>query len=170
VGTIEELLGRKSSGSGLESREYGRRGLSCCPRGTCYPQKLAPTSPTSGGRSVGIVRSRTQATEFSFLVYLNTWPGDLLRWPRDTLYQQKLALASLTSCGRSVGIVRSRTLATEFFFSLSQHMARNSTRNLSSTKQNVTSGTKRTSLTRWKHRASLTGSKTRTALMEYSSC
>jgi hypothetical protein len=28
-----------------------------------YPQKLALTSPTSGGRSVGIVRSRTKATE-----------------------------------------------------------------------------------------------------------
>jgi hypothetical protein len=26
-----------------------------------YPQKLALTSPTSGGRSVGIVRSRTKA-------------------------------------------------------------------------------------------------------------
>jgi hypothetical protein len=25
VSTIEELLGRKSSGSGLETREYGRR-------------------------------------------------------------------------------------------------------------------------------------------------
>jgi hypothetical protein len=31
-----------------------------------YPQKLALTSSTSGGRSVGIVRSQTQATEFSF--------------------------------------------------------------------------------------------------------
>jgi hypothetical protein len=30
-----------------------------------YPQKLALTSPTSGGRSVGIVLSRTQATELS---------------------------------------------------------------------------------------------------------
>jgi hypothetical protein len=29
-----------------------------------YPQKLALTSATTGGRSVGIVRSRTQATEF----------------------------------------------------------------------------------------------------------
>jgi hypothetical protein len=28
-----------------------------------YPQKLALTSPTSGGRSVGIVRSWTEATE-----------------------------------------------------------------------------------------------------------
>ena len=33
-----------------------------------YPQKLAITSPTGGGRSVGIVCSRTKATEFS-LVY-----------------------------------------------------------------------------------------------------
>jgi hypothetical protein len=33
-----------------------------------YPQKLALTSPTGGSRSVGIVRSRTKATEFSFLV------------------------------------------------------------------------------------------------------
>jgi len=29
-----------------------------------YPQKLALTSPTGGGRSVGMVRSRTKATEF----------------------------------------------------------------------------------------------------------
>jgi len=28
-----------------------------------YPQKLALTSPTGGGRSVGIVRPRTKATE-----------------------------------------------------------------------------------------------------------
>jgi len=34
-----------------------------------YPLKLALTSPTGGGRSVGIVRSRTKATEFS-LVYM----------------------------------------------------------------------------------------------------
>jgi len=31
-----------------------------------YLQKLALTSPTGGGRSVGMVRSRTKATEFSF--------------------------------------------------------------------------------------------------------
>ena len=30
-----------------------------------YLQKLALSSPTGGGRSVGIVRSRTKATEFS---------------------------------------------------------------------------------------------------------
>jgi len=33
-----------------------------------YPQKLALTSPTGGGRSVGIVRSRTKATEFSLYI------------------------------------------------------------------------------------------------------
>jgi hypothetical protein len=32
-----------------------------------YPQKLALTSPTGGGRSVGIVRSRTKAMEFSLV-------------------------------------------------------------------------------------------------------
>jgi hypothetical protein len=62
--TIEELLGRKSKGSGQEIREYCRRDPSCWPHGTIYPQKLAPTSPTSGGCSVGIIGLRTQATEF----------------------------------------------------------------------------------------------------------
>jgi hypothetical protein len=37
------------------------------PRDTFYPHKLAITSPTSGGRSVGIVRSRTQTMEFFFI-------------------------------------------------------------------------------------------------------
>jgi hypothetical protein len=67
VSTIEELLGRKSSGSGLENRDYGRRDPSRWPRGTLYPQKLALTSPTSSGPSVCIVRSRTQVTEFSLV-------------------------------------------------------------------------------------------------------
>jgi hypothetical protein len=47
VNTIEELLGRKSSGSCLESRHYCHRDPSSYPRGTLYPQKLALTSPTS---------------------------------------------------------------------------------------------------------------------------
>jgi hypothetical protein len=64
MSTIEELLERKGSGSGPENRDYGSRDPSRWPRGTLYPQKLALTSPTSGGRSLGIVRSRTQATEF----------------------------------------------------------------------------------------------------------
>ena len=42
-------------------------GIRCADHVTpLYPQKLALTSPTGGGRSVGIIRSRTKATEFSF--------------------------------------------------------------------------------------------------------
>jgi len=36
-----------------------------------YPQKLALTSPTGGGRSVGIVRSRTKATEYIHFLHNN---------------------------------------------------------------------------------------------------
>jgi hypothetical protein len=50
MSTIEELLGRNSSSSGLENRKYGRRDLSRWPRGTLCPLKLLLTSPTSGGR------------------------------------------------------------------------------------------------------------------------
>jgi hypothetical protein len=67
VSTSEELLGIKSRGFGLESQEYGHRYPSRWPRGTLYPQKLALTSRTSGGRSVGIVRSRTEAMDFSLV-------------------------------------------------------------------------------------------------------
>jgi hypothetical protein len=52
VNTTEELLRRKSSGSGLEIREYGRRDPSRWPSGTLYPQKL--TLP----RSSSIVLTR----------------------------------------------------------------------------------------------------------------
>ena len=38
-----------------------------------YPQKLALTSPTGGGRSVGIVRSRTKATEFSLEFFTSSY-------------------------------------------------------------------------------------------------
>jgi hypothetical protein len=48
------------------NRENCRRDPSRWPRGTLYPQKLALTSSTTGGLSVGTVRSRTQTTEFFF--------------------------------------------------------------------------------------------------------
>jgi hypothetical protein len=51
VSTTEELLGRKSSGFGLENRDYRHRGSSALTMR--YPsnlQELALTSPTSGGR------------------------------------------------------------------------------------------------------------------------
>jgi hypothetical protein len=75
VSTIEELLGRKNSGSGLERREYDHGGPLHWPCDTPYSQKLILTSPTSGGRSVGIVRSRSEDTElFLLLLLLNKLP------------------------------------------------------------------------------------------------
>jgi hypothetical protein len=53
----------KSSGPCLENREYGHMDQSRWPRGILYPQKLAITSPTSGGRLVCIVHLRTQTME-----------------------------------------------------------------------------------------------------------
>jgi hypothetical protein len=69
VSTTEKLRGRKSSASGLENGITAggiRRADYAIP---LYPQKLALTSLTSDGRSVGTVRSRAKATEFvcSFL-------------------------------------------------------------------------------------------------------
>jgi hypothetical protein len=55
-------------------RKYGRGDPLRWPRDTLYPQKLALTSRTSGGRSVGIVHLQTKATEFVlfFLIYAGT--------------------------------------------------------------------------------------------------
>jgi hypothetical protein len=64
VNTAEELLGRKSSGSCLENRDYGVGDPPHWLRNTLYPQQLALTSPTGDCRSVGVVLSRTQATGF----------------------------------------------------------------------------------------------------------
>jgi hypothetical protein len=95
VSTVEELLLRKSSGSGLESRDYGRWDPSHWPRGTLYPQKFALTSPTSGGLSVDTVRSRTKATEL-FSPRLTLWCPFFLSCAIDTfLLRYTLLVASL---------------------------------------------------------------------------
>jgi hypothetical protein len=61
---IEELLGRNSSSSSLENREYSSGDPLHWPRDTLYPQKLPLTSLKSDGRSVGIVCLRTRVTEW----------------------------------------------------------------------------------------------------------
>jgi hypothetical protein len=61
---IEELLEE-----GLEIQEQGREDPLCWPCDTLYLRKLALTSPTSGGHSVGIVHSGIKATVF-FSVYM----------------------------------------------------------------------------------------------------
>jgi hypothetical protein len=66
VSTTEELLDRKvaapvqvseNTAAGIRREDYST---------PLYPQKLELTSAISGGRSVGIFRSRTKATEFIF--------------------------------------------------------------------------------------------------------
>jgi hypothetical protein len=84
----------KSSGSCLENREYGWRDPSRWPRGTLYPHKLAIASPTSGGRSVGIVRSRTQAMEFFFFFFYHCkyWIHILPIWNSGKIYHKYFAV------------------------------------------------------------------------------
>jgi hypothetical protein len=64
MSTIEELLGRNNSGSGLENRWFVHGDPSCWPCDTMYRQKLALTSLTSSGCLASIVLSQTEATEF----------------------------------------------------------------------------------------------------------
>jgi hypothetical protein len=66
MSTIEELRERKSSCFGLENPDYGRRGFA-----TLCQQRLALTLLTSGGSSVGIVRSQTKDTEFIVIILNN---------------------------------------------------------------------------------------------------
>jgi hypothetical protein len=76
----EDCLSRTRKGQTHRDRKSQR------PRGTFYPHKLAITSPTSGGRSVGIIRSRTQTMEFvcdngvswpTWRYYCSTFPEEL---------------------------------------------------------------------------------------------
>jgi len=68
--SIEELLEWKSSGSRYRKQRSTAVGTRCAEHVTpLYPQKLALTSPTGGGRYVGIVRVRTKATEFFLVMF-----------------------------------------------------------------------------------------------------
>jgi hypothetical protein len=80
VSIIEELLERKVAAPVYKTENTAVRILHA-DRVAPSPQKLALTSPTSGGRSVGIVRSRTQTTEFVLFVCLFSQSnGLLLEW------------------------------------------------------------------------------------------
>jgi hypothetical protein len=67
VSIIEGLLGGNSTSCGLQ---YGRGDPLRWPWDTICPQNLVLTSPTSGGRFVGVFRSLTKATKclYSFFI------------------------------------------------------------------------------------------------------
>ena len=62
---------KKSSGSRSRKQRLTAVGTRCPDHVTpLYPQKLALTSPTGGGHSVGIVRVRTKAMELYEMKFL----------------------------------------------------------------------------------------------------
>jgi hypothetical protein len=61
VNTIEELLERKSSGSGQENRDYDRRDPTCWPRNTPLSAEVVTNLADKRWRSVAIVLSRIKA-------------------------------------------------------------------------------------------------------------
>jgi hypothetical protein len=76
-------------------------GIRCADHVTpLYPQKLALTSPTSGGRSVGIVRSRAKDTEFSLglNLYIVSVSGKLYM----SLYDMIIMTCSTSHCLETV--------------------------------------------------------------------
>jgi hypothetical protein len=60
-----------------------------------YPQKLALTSLTGGGLSVGIVRSRTKAMEFSLVLDFTYVPKDEV-WPENQKHKQQYEISRET--------------------------------------------------------------------------
>ena len=73
-------MNKKVAAPGLENRRLTAVGTRCADHVTpLYPQKLALTSPTGGGRSVAIGRSRTKATEFRVYIYIYIYNISSLR-------------------------------------------------------------------------------------------
>jgi hypothetical protein len=70
VKIIEELLDGKVAAPVLKAEINCRGDPLRWPRDTLYPQKLALTSPTRGGRSVGIVRLWTKKKPRSFSQFI----------------------------------------------------------------------------------------------------
>jgi hypothetical protein len=101
-GLVVRVPGYRSRGFGSDFRHYhifnvvdlslvSSGGPFCWPRNTLFRKKLVLTSPTSGGSSVGIGRSRTDATSLllfdekqycgpqnvSFPVHNSCWSGEV---------------------------------------------------------------------------------------------
>jgi hypothetical protein len=63
VSTTEKLVGRKSSGSDLEIREYGRRDPLCWPRDNPYPQKVGTNFTDKRTQTCRVSPRKTKGSE-----------------------------------------------------------------------------------------------------------
>jgi hypothetical protein len=103
VSTIKELLERKS----LENGQYGRRDSLRWLLDTLFPQKLSLILPTSGGCSVGTVRSRTKIRSL-FLLFVCLLPFLNVVPPSILVFQQlrsKILLGKADTSQAKVGIL-----------------------------------------------------------------
>jgi hypothetical protein len=92
VSTIEELLGRKSSGFGLEIREYSRKGSVTLTMRHPLSTKVVIIF-TDHGCSVCIVRSRTKATEFFNSAQVSIFMN--IKLPKSQLKQELSTMESI---------------------------------------------------------------------------
>jgi hypothetical protein len=94
-------------------------GIRCAAHATpSIRKKLALTSPTSGGRSIGIVRSGTKATDFSFRSVINyTKPQTAQHSLSHFTYSQWCAVRTATGYGLNSQGVRVRVRVEARFLS-----------------------------------------------------
>jgi hypothetical protein len=117
----EEILERKCSSSGIESQEYGlKRSVTLTTR---HPlsTKLALTSLTSGGFSVGIVHSRTQPTDLYNINKFTSHSMLIMKSKKDILYTEvycKYEVNLRPTVSRPVcpGVRRPSGTCDQFFF------------------------------------------------------
>ena len=114
-GQLRSYLNEKSSGSRSRKQTLTAVGTRCADHVTpLYPQKLALTSSTGGGRSVGIVCVRTKATEFSFVyIYIYIYIYTHARTHAHSVAYKEVTFTEILIAAKLNVFVRSVILATQ---------------------------------------------------------